>query len=163
MGTSQNNYDTITTKLVTVTAAIILHIYEQLSFASLTSPLQTHTHTHTHGSGGGKISSGGGGRLAKLCEKVTSGLTDCLNYDLILYQESCSDKVWEELGAELPQTAPIINLACFSDEDLLKLSALSILPSYSLRSLGNPFFILHNNIFCDLFSIPDVQVPQTLK
>jgi hypothetical protein len=93
--------------------------------------------------------------LTKLCERVTSGLANCLNYDLILYQESCSDKVWEELGAELPQTSPIINLAFFSDEDLLKLSALSILPSYSLRSLGIPFYILHI-AFHHPFSIPDV-------
>ncbi len=112
------------------------YIIMQLLFALL-SP------TNSHGSGSKAASGGGSGRLAKLCEKVTSGLADCLNYDLILYQESCSDKVWEELGAELPQTPPIINLACFSNEDMLKLSTLSILPSYSLRSLGNPFSIPH--------------------
>lgn len=127
---STNNYEgllTIITKLVTVTATIAM-ILDKVKFAP--PPLS---------SGSGKVAAGGGSRLTKLCEKVTSGLADCLSYDLILYQESCSDKVWKELGAELPQTPPIINLACFSDEDLLKLSALSILPSYSLRSLGIPF------------------------
>lgn len=67
-----------------------------------------------------------------------SGLMGCWDYDLILYQESCAEKVESgcDLGAESTHNPGINNLACFSSEDLLKLTALAILPSYSLRSLG---------------------------
>lgn len=67
-----------------------------------------------------------------------SGLMGCLDYDLILYRESCVEKVesGQGLGVESDHSPGINNLACFSSEDLLKLSAMTILPSYSLRSLG---------------------------
>lgn len=76
--------------------------------------------------------------LVSLREKVIVELARCLEYDLILYQESCSEKVEGGLGlgAEPPHSPGLNNLACFSSDDLLKLTTMSVLSSYSLRSLG---------------------------
>ena len=94
----------------------------------------THTHTLCRSGKLGPSES----VLVNLCDQVVSRLAACLDYDFILYQESCSDKVQSGLGLEEGRSRHpgINNLACFSDDVLLKLTAMSILPSYSLRSLG---------------------------
>ena len=90
-----------------------------------------------------------------------SGLMGCWDYDLILYQESCTEKVGS--GRDLGAESALNNLACFSSEDLLKLTALAILPSYSLRSLGR-FTHWKMVSFLEIYvSIPDVQVPHTQR
>lgn len=77
--------------------------------------------------------------LAKLCEGVINCLDECLNYDLQVFEDTCSERaltaVKEGEGQERV-VVPLDSLACLPSDLLLKLSALSILPSHSLRLQG---------------------------
>lgn len=80
--------------------------------------------------------------LAKLCEGVINSLEECLNYDLQLFEDTCSERarvvlVGSKGGEEQKQAVvPLDSLACLPSGLLLKFSALSILPSHSLRLQG---------------------------
>ncbi len=84
--------------------------------------------------------------LSSLCEQVVHNLEECLGYDLQLFQDTCQSRAEAALAGSLLQTeegagdvgtrSMVDGLMCLSSDLVLKLAALSILPSHTLRIQG---------------------------
>ena len=73
--------------------------------------------------------------FSKLCEETLENFRQCLEYDLQVFKENCNNTLSSILFGKKRSTAP--DKVLLPQDVLLKLAALSILPSYSLRQLGN--------------------------
>ena len=99
--------------------------------------VRTHTHTHRYNPAAGD--------LGQLCEQVLVKLEECLGFDLHLFEDACSERVHvilttnqSESGGDVSMAAD--NQACLPCDLLLKVAALSILPSHCLRLQGTGSF-----------------------
>ena len=74
--------------------------------------------------------------LSTLCQETLDSFKQCLEYDLQTFKEDSDSRISRILSAEGPDTASTTNEILLPPDVLLKLTALSILPSHSLRVLG---------------------------
>lgn len=72
--------------------------------------------------------------LGTLCEETLDSFKECLHYDLQTFKENSEKRISSILSGEHPDTSSAEVL--LPPDVLLKLVALSILPSHCLRQLG---------------------------
>lgn len=72
--------------------------------------------------------------LGTLCQETLDGFKQCLEYDLQTFKENSDNRVASILSGEKCDAAS--EEVLFPPDVLLKLTALSILSSHSLRQLG---------------------------
>jgi hypothetical protein len=82
-------------------------------------------------------SSGSEGKLLNvLCQETLDSFKQCLEYDLQTFRECSGVRISRVLSGE-GQDGTGTEAILLPPDVLLKLAALSILPSHSLRQLGN--------------------------
>ena len=78
--------------------------------------------------------------MGELCERVIELLEDCLNYDEQLFEEQ-SIEIAKAAQSDSTELTLMTEMAVLPSDLLLKLTAMSMLPPYSLRLQGGE--VLH--------------------
>eukprot|EP00731_Ephydatia_muelleri_P016254 Em0009g678a len=97
--------------------------------------------------------------LGEECQGVIQNLEDCLKSDLQLYELTCIERVHTVLSEQDADT-PISDVqSCLPCDVLLKVSALSLLPSHTLRLQGSPYTPVATAFALSIFSLSSSTTP----